>query len=143
MEKHFVTFFSPGTFIAEMTEKPIDAWDVDKATKMALSITERYGATPYGFRFNTRGRGDEDLDSKVTKTSPLYFLGGRIETLEEVEARNDPNEAILRSNMKSNGYEKCVVNDNSWRWTFPLERDDVVLDFTPHRTKVPKWSAPL
>ena len=131
MEKHFVTFYSPGTLMSEVSVKPIDAWDVEAATEMARSIMERHGATPYGFRFTTRSRGDDDLDSKVSKTSPTYFLGGRIETLEEVEARDDPNEKILRFNMRSNGWSRIVVNDNSWRVTQPLEDGDVVLDFTP------------
>lgn len=28
MEAHFVTFFSPGTFVAEDTTKPIDSWNL-------------------------------------------------------------------------------------------------------------------
>ena len=105
MKKHFVTFYSPGTMVAEGTTLPIEEWNVDRAVEMAKGIVERYGATPYGFRFSTRARTEDDLDSKVVEQSGMYFLGGKIETLEEVEARNDPNEAILRSNMRGNGYE--------------------------------------
>ena len=128
MEAQFVTFYSPGTFFAETSTKPIDRWDVNKAVEMSKRIKERYNALPYGFRFTTRTRGDEDLDSKVAATSPMYHLGGRIETLEEVEARNDPKENILRSNMRGNGWDRIVVNDNSWRSTQPLEPNDIVLD---------------
>lgn len=128
MQKHFVTFYSPGTFVAEDTTRPIDSWDVDAAIEMARGITERHGAVPYGFRFTTRSRSDGELDSKVTAKSNLYYLGGRVETLAEVEARDDPKETILRSNMRANGYDRIVVNDNSWRWTQPLGADDVVLD---------------
>src|SRR3546814_4451639 len=128
MQKHFVTFYSPGTLVAEMTEKPIDAWNVGRAVEMAKGISERHGATPYGFRFSTRGRSDDDLDSKVLETSPMHYLGGRVETLAEVEARNDPNDRILLCNMRGNGYDRVVVNDNSWRWTQPLMPDDIVLD---------------
>lgn len=134
MEKHFVTFYSPGTFVAETTTRPINSWDLDKAMEMAHEVVERYNATPYGFRFSTRARKDDELDSSVVKESPFYFLGGRIETLAEVEARNDPKEKILRSNMRGNGYDRIVVNDNSWRWTQPLGKDDVVLDWKkPHQ----------
>ena len=136
MEKHFVTFYSPGTFVAETTEKPIDSWNVQEAMKMAHEIVERYGATPYGFQFSTRSRSDTDLDSKETATSPFYHLGGKIETLAEVEARNDPNEEILRSNMRGNGYDRIVVNDNSWRSTRPFGATDVMLDWKPKKQEV-------
>ncbi len=121
-------YFSPGTMFAETTVLPIDAWDIDLAVNMARQIKERHSATPYGFRFLTRSRGDADLDNKVVAKSPMYFLGGKIFTLEDIEARNDPGEEILRSIMRINGYERVVVNDNSWRRAQPLEDDDVVLE---------------
>ena len=133
VEKHFVTFYSPGTFVAEETTKPIASWDIAMATKMARDVVERYNATPYGFQFSTRSRGDDDLDSKETATSPFYHLGGKIETLAEVEARNDPKEEILRSNMRGSGIDQIVVNDNSWRSVKPLGKDDVLLDFKPKK----------
>ena len=104
---------------------------------MADDVVERYSATPYGFQFITRGRGPDDLDSKEIDRSPMYYLGGKIETLEEVEARNDPKEDILRSNMRANGWNKIIVNDNSWRTTQPFqeERGDVILDYTPPERK--------
>lgn len=135
VQKHFVTFFSPGTFMAEETTKEIGSWDVDQAMKMAHDVVERYGATPWGFRFSTRGRDSNDLDSREIKRSCLYHLGGKVETLAEVEARNDPKEEILRSNMRGNGYDKIVVNDNSWRSTQPLGKDDVVLDWKPRKKR--------
>lgn len=104
MEKHFVNFYSPGTIVAEQSSKPIDEWDVDKAIKIARAIKERHGALPYGFRFSTRSRGEDDLDSKESDTSNLYYLGGKVETLEEVEARKDPNDKILLSNMRMNDW---------------------------------------
>lgn len=135
MEKHFVIFYSPGTFVAETSEKPIDSWDTDAAMEMAHGIVERYSATPYGFCFTTRGRGPNDLDSKEIARSPFYHLGGQVETLAEVEARNDPKEEILRSNMRGNGYDKIVVNDNSWRSTRPLGATDVILDWKPRKVE--------
>ncbi len=128
MDKNFVTFFSPGTFVAEQTEQPIKYWCPKTAERMASKIKERYGATPYGFRFTTRSRGDDDLDSKVTATSPMYYLGGKVETLEEIEARNDPKESILRSNMRGNGWERIWTSTTGWKWSQPLQDRDVVLD---------------
>ena len=131
MKKHFVEFFSPGTFVSEVSEKPIDEWDVKKACKMARSIKERHGATPYGFQFVTRSRGPKELDSKEVKRSNMYYLGGKVETLAQVEARNDPKEEILRSNMRCNGYGKIIINNNSWKTTMPLSDGDVILEWKP------------
>lgn len=128
MEKHFVTFFNPGTFVPETTTKPIEKWDADKAVEMARGIVERYNAKPYGFQFSTRGRSDKDLDSKVIKSSGIYYLGGRIETKSEVFARNDPKEDILRSNMDCNGIDKLIVNNNSWLFMGAFKDGDTLLD---------------
>lgn len=133
MRAHFVTFYSPGTFFPEATTKEIPSWDIEAAKEMAHGISERYGATPYAFRFSTRSRGPADLDSKETSKSSLYYLGGRIETREEVERRNDPKEDILRGNMRANNIDRIIVNTNSWRFTGALGPDDVVLDFTPRK----------
>ncbi len=129
MIKHFVTFFSPGTFVAETTEQPISRWDVEEAKRRVRKIHERHGATPYGFRFTTRRRDDNDLDSKIVATSQMYFLGGVIETLEEVKARATRNDSVLILNMEGNGYKRVITNTNSWRWTQPLNDTDVVLEW--------------
>jgi hypothetical protein len=130
VKAHFVTFYSPGTFVAETTTKPIPSWDVEKAKAMAKGIKERYGALPYGFQFITRTRGAKDLDSKVSKTSPMYYLGGKIETLAEVKARATEKDRILIANMEGNGYKRIITNDNSWIWTQPLKDSDIVLEMS-------------
>ena len=127
VQKHFVTFNSPGSFVAEQTTKEIDTWGVEKAIEMSKEIKERYGALPYGFYFTTRSRGKDDLDSKISATSNMYYLGGEILTLEQVKARNDPKDKTLISNMECNKWNRIVVNRNSWEWTQPLKDDDVVL----------------
>ena len=130
MKRHFVTFYSPGTFVAEATTLPIKSWSVPLAISMSRGILERHGATPYGFEFSTRERKTKDLDSKTVATSNLYYLGGKVETIDEVRARKDPKEKTLLSNMEINGWKKIVVNDNSWRWTQPYRAGDVVLDMS-------------
>ena len=127
MQQHFVTFYSPGTIVAEATTKPIAAWDVDDALGIAALITERHGAKPYGFRFTTRGRTADELDSKVIATGPMHYIGGKVETLAEVEARNDPREETLRWNMRTNGYDRIWSTTSGWRWTQPLSAEDIVV----------------
>jgi len=128
MQKHFVTFMSPGTFVAEQTEKPIDSWDVKTAQEMAEKITERYGAKPYCFYFTTRERKNNELDSREIKRSPKYYLSHcKVETLAEVKKRNDPKEKILLSNMECNGYKKIVTTTTGWKWTQPFNEDDIIL----------------
>ena len=127
MKKNFVTFYSPGTFVAETTTKSIDSWDVDLAIKMSEEIKERYGALPYGFQFSTRERGENDLDSHESKTSPFYYLGGDVFTVEQLKERGNLDDHILISNMECNGWDKVVINTNSWSWTAPLKSSDIIL----------------
>jgi hypothetical protein len=131
MKRHFVSFFSPGTFVEEQTTMPIDSWDVDKAMAMARTIVERYNATPFAFEFSTRQRGAKQLDSHVVATSHRYYLGGEVLTLAQVKERPDLANNTLIHNMEVNQIGKIIVNDNSWRWVAPLMDGDVVLDFQP------------
>lgn len=133
MKKHFVTFLSPGTFVNEESTKEIDSWNVDQAKGMAGEITERHNAKPFAFYFTTRERKESDLDSKQTEKSPRYYLGGKVLTLADVEARNDPNDETLIWNMRVNNIEKVLENTNSWRTVQTLSPDDVVLDYPPSR----------
>jgi hypothetical protein len=128
MKKHFVTFYSPGTFVAESTTKPIPSWDVKLALEMVKFIVERHNATPYAFHFSTREQGEEDLDSRETKTSNLYYLHGKVETLAQVKARALPKEKILLSNMECNGWDRIITSTRGWKWTQPLHKSDVVLN---------------
>lgn len=128
MQKHYVTFYSPGSFLPEETSEEIDSWDVDTAVKMAGEIVERYSARPYAFRFTTRGRRDDEFEPKIIDKSGIYYLGGTVRTAEEVLSGTDPDEEILRTNVKINGYKRIITNTNSWRFTGALHDDDVVLD---------------
>lgn len=128
LKKHFVTFLSPGTFVAETSSREIDAWDVAAAQEMASGISERYGAVPYGFRFTTRERGDGDLDSKETDRSGVYYLPHCVaKTVADLRAENNPQNSTLIANMEGNGWDRVVQTTDGWQWTQPLRAEDVVL----------------
>jgi len=124
MKKHFVTFYSPGTMVAEQTKKEIAVWDYGIALEMMLGIEERHGATPYGFRFTTMSRGFLDFEPKETDKSGMYYVNCKVQTQVEVCAHGPD---ILCQNMKTNGWDKVVTTTQGWEWSQPLEEGDVVL----------------
>lgn len=136
IEKHYVQFLSPGTFVSEETTLPIDNWDTHLAAKMVKDIKERHGAKPYGFRFKTylevesiEASGEKfEVEPKEKKRSGIYFLTGKIRTAAEVLAGTDPSEHILRSNVEGNGYKAIIENNNSYRITVPFNEEDILLD---------------
>lgn len=126
MQKHFVTFYSPGTFVSETTTKEIDAWSVDLVVRMAKEIVERHRATPYGFKFKTQE--SDGWEPKTVKESGMYFLGGKLLILDDIPDVSENR--ILRSNMRNNGYDTVIENTNSWKVTLPFNKEkDTLLEW--------------
>lgn len=134
VRKHFVKFLSPGTFVAETTTKAIDSWDVAEACRMAEQIVERHGARPYGFRFLTKlvaedipdGEGGSlRVEPKEVASSGVHYLNGTILTLADIP--DDSEHAILRSNMRCNGFDRIVETRNGYRWTQPFNKGDKIV----------------
>lgn len=126
MKKRYVTFYSPGTFVAENTTKLIASWDVKKALKMLPDIEERYGAKPYGFRFTTKKRGIRDMEPHVIDTSPMYYVNCKVQTLEDIEAEG-PESSTLAQNMRCNNWDRVITTTEGWKWTQPFRDGDIVL----------------
>ncbi len=134
---HRVTFLSPGTFVAEQTSKPIgEKWSTYEAVKAAEDVVERYGAKPYAFYFATSITAPDVPDGmggflkvrpRETERSGLFFLGGTALTVTDVEARNDPRDEILLSNMRGNKWV-VVENVNSWKSVNPFGENDAIVD---------------
>lgn len=134
-KKHYVDFYSPGTFVSEHSRKPIDKWDSAQAVEFANGITERYGAKPYGFRFVTMLEAEPVSDGQggTLKVQPrevartgMFYLGGKAIRFDDVP--DDKEHSILRSNMQCNDYPVIIENTNSWRFTTWFTADDAIVD---------------
>ena len=42
MQRHYVTFYSPGSFYAETTTKEIEGWNIETALEISKEIVEIY-----------------------------------------------------------------------------------------------------
>jgi len=89
------------------------------------------GATPFGFYFITRERGKKDLDSRETKRSGTYYLGGVLLNADDIKNRTDGDYSILLSNMACNNWPTVIENKNSWKIVQPFRKGDTLLDWKP------------
>ena len=135
--KHYVVFRSPGTMFTEESSREIKSWDTVEAVRLSREIQERHGARPYGFVFESRLTADPvddgaggtlKVEPKRVAQSGTHFLGGTVETYDEVCRRNATDEDILRRNMWGNGLWLIVTNHNSYRCTQPFGVRDMVVD---------------
>lgn len=135
--EEFVVFESPGTLFSESTSRPIARRDPALALRMSSEIVERHGARPYAFRFETRITADPVPDGeggtlrvepRTVDQSGRYFIGGRVESFSEVEARCDPAEDILRGNMRGNGMWFVWRSTSGHRSTMEFGERDVTVD---------------
>lgn len=135
MRKHFVTFFSPGTFVPEQSSREIPSWDTVAAVEMANGILERYNAHPYGFQFITKLCADPvpDGEGAVLSVQPreversgTHFLGGELRRFEEIPKTKE--NSTLLANMRCNDMPIIIENSNSWRFTGAFHEQDCIVD---------------
>lgn len=138
IERHYVIFYSPGTFFTEMTGKSIEKWDVKTAVEMAKTVLERYNAKPYAFRFETFEEYETIIKNEVSfeakpkkiSMSGLYFLTGIVRSYDDVLTKKDLQEQILLSNMETReGMAYVIENRNSFLSTLPYEEDSKIVDW--------------
>lgn len=60
-------------------------------------------------------------------SSPMHYIGGKVETIDEVRARRRNDERVLLGNMECNGWNRIWTSTAGWKWTQPLAADDVVI----------------
>lgn len=135
--QHFVTFYSPGTFVDETDCKPIEAWDTAAAVSMAKGINQRHGAKPYGFRFHTSLVADPVADGeggtlkvepRMIAESGTHYIDGVLFKLDELEAVADPDKRILVQNMRGNDMPVVCETRIGYRHTGEFREVDCVVD---------------
>jgi hypothetical protein len=132
MLKHYVDFYqSTGMPQPERTRKPIPRWDTELAMEMARELAgDDLKSFPYGFRFLTKKLSKGNLKGKVTESSGMYYIGGRIVTHEEISTRDDPKDVLLSKNMRLMGVSKIVEVDNAGgRVRVPHDERDQMIQF--------------
>ena len=133
VQQSSVTFYSPGSLYPEETPRYIEKWDVDEAVEMSKTMRDHHDATPYGFQFSTRGRTEDEMDSHTLATSSFYYLGGTVETLDQIKERNDPDDSILIKNMVTNQWDRIIRCNTNYRYVLPLMKEDIVLDMNKEK----------
>ena len=130
---HKVVFYSPGTLVAESTTKDISEWCPKEAMILCAGIKERHGATPYGFQFETYESPEMEVEDwefqpKRVATSGMYFIMAQVKTADQTEAEGNPENNILVSNMRHNGWDRVAITTTSYKWTQPFKEEDRVVD---------------
>ena len=100
MKQMYVEFaLEYGRFLPEYSTEKVNHSGPD-----AVDPPERTYAFQFWWREEVEKDG-ETLTGKRHDIGPLYFIGGKVETLDDVRERNNPAERVLQDNMASNGYD--------------------------------------
>lgn len=142
IRKHYIIYHTPGDgFKRAMfpTDLELD-WQtskleaIDEAVERSADMNaENPAFRPFAFNFLTKARGENDLDSHVEAQSHLFWLGGHVESVSDLIARNDPTERIIVNNMRDLNADYVITNRNSFTWVQPFSPGDVVLP-------IPDWA---
>lgn len=73
------------------------------------------------------GEAEFTLNQASDLASAALLVVDEVSMVGEELARNLPSEAILRGNMRGNGYDRIWTSTTGWKWTQPLDDGDVVL----------------
>ena len=116
MIKHYVEFYSPGSFFPETSVREI------KSRKFPLTIPK----SCYGYHFfdmEQIEKNGEILNGKRKNNSGMTYFGKEY-SIEELE-RDFPKEKILIRNIKGNGY-LAAVKTRRGNWQGLTKRDKVI-----------------
>ena len=120
-EIYTARFFRPGSFVGETWETPVDSLSPDDV---------EWPKEAYAFQLRKSSCVIVDgvqYKSDTTNVGPMYYHpDSKVMTLAEIEARNDPNDRILLSNMRMNNWPAVVLT--RWgNWPQPTGNDIKIL----------------
>ena len=117
--KKKVTFYSPGTFVAETNSETIKGKNMEEVITNSVleskNINQRYNAVPYGFRIE----GNSNM---------FYLPHVKVDLLSQIKNRKDPKDRILISNMECNNWNAVVTTTVGWKITQPFQENDCIVD---------------
>jgi hypothetical protein len=113
-EMTVVTFYSPGTFVAEYREIHTLMTDPNEIKLLGQEIVERHGAKPHSFTIE----GD-----------PKTYWFGKNKVIAYADIPDTKENEVLRWNMQFNQWSHIIENSNSWKFTAPYNPEkDVILE---------------
>ena len=127
IKQHFVTFKSPGMATAEHTTKEITPGTRSRPLRWPTTYWNATAPSPTASTSPPGPAPPQELDSKNIAKSGTYFMGGKIQTLQEVMANPTGNKTLIE-NMKGNHWDQVVTVTKGHQWTSPILKDDAVLD---------------
>lgn len=122
--KKYVRYYYEGKYIDHIVHREIETESVDDIINDIQSID---GIWPYRFQFVTRHPEKETSGEwSISNVSHMYFVNGKIRTLDELIKENNPNNKVLIGNMKSNNYDKIIESTHGWVSSFREGKDTLI-----------------
>ncbi|KQW72338.1 hypothetical protein [Ensifer sp. Root127] len=127
MSTKHIRFLFDASFKSTEYVVETSSWDVEAAAGIAHRLTLERGVQPYAFWFESRepGHGPEP------KISGTYYLGGKLQTLDELRAENDPSAVIMIHHLEARGIERVVTTNCPCLASFPFRDGDHILEWEP------------
>ncbi|MBB6487942.1 hypothetical protein [Rhizobium lusitanum] len=126
MNNEFAVFAFAGNFSSTERRVAIQSRNVEYAEGIAQQMTIECGFQPVAFRFETMSD-----DGSIQNRSGWFYLGGTVETLQDITGKNEPGDSRLIHFLEESGLNKIVTNNCPYLVRFPLRDQDQVLSWEP------------
>ena len=122
---HFVTYlFSPDSCSKPITV-PSPAWDPRHAIERIDTVCGTHRHRPHRFYFTTPHDANHGFTNPTR--SHMYYLGGFVETQQQVLERTSPQSPLYRSMVDKNVHQVVTIQRDTIH-TYPLTPNDIVMN---------------